>query len=145
MRILLQKVSQARVSVDNQVIGSIQDGYVLFVGVLKGDTATQADWLVEKILSLRLFSTADGQNKATILEEGGSILIISQFTLAAKTDRGTKPDYGEAASGPDAEPLYTYVVQALRTKGVQVETGQFGAFMSVDLTNEGPYTLWFDR
>lgn len=145
MRILLQKVSQARVSVDTQVIGSIQGGYVLFVGVLKGDTATQADWLVEKILSLRLYPTVDGENKATILEQGGGILVISQFTLAAKTDRGTKPDYGEAAPGPDAEPLYAYFVEALRTKGVRVETGQFGAFMSVDLTNEGPYTLWFDR
>ncbi|UPA22324.1 D-tyrosyl-tRNA(Tyr) deacylase [Candidatus Peribacteria bacterium] len=145
MRLLLQKVSKARVIVDKETIGSIQDGYVLFLGVLHGDTAAQADWLADKVLSLRLYATEEGDNKQTILEHGGSILLVSQFTLAAQTDRGTKPDYGYAAPGPVAEPLYLHFAEALRSRGILVETGRFGAFMSVELTNEGPYTLWLDR
>ncbi len=146
MRLLLQKVSMASVSVDRQVVGSIEEGYLLFLGVQRGDTTEKADWLVRKILSLRLFSADAGDHSATIMDHKGQILVVSQFTLAARMDRGTKPDFTDALPGPDAKPIYEYFVEQLRQAGVEkVATGQFGAFMQVSLMNEGPYTLWLDR
>lgn len=146
MRLLLQKVIQASVTVDNQLIGSIGEGYLLFLGVQKGDTTQKADWLVHKILSMRLFSVSEGETMQNILEKGAEILVVSQFTLAARIDHGTKPDFTDAASGSEAEPFYEYFISCLRAAGVsRVATGQFGALMSVELINNGPYTLWLDR
>jgi D-tyrosyl-tRNA(Tyr) deacylase len=146
MRLLLQKVTNASVTVDDQIIGSIGEGYLVFLCIQKGDAVSAVDWLIEKVLHLRLYATAEGENKATLLEKGGEILLVSQFTLAARMDRGTKPDFTDAAAGPEAKPLYEYAIDACRRAGVKkVETGIFGASMLVQLTNDGPYTLWLER
>lgn len=141
MRLLLQRVTEASVTVDKETVGSIKEGYLIFLGVLKGDTEAQARWLADKIVSLKLFD----DNKTDILQKGGSILVVSQFTLGASITNGTKPDYGKAAPASDAKPLYEAFVRMLREKGITVETGVFGAMMDVSLVNSGPYTLWLDR
>ncbi|HVW66341.1 MAG TPA: D-aminoacyl-tRNA deacylase [Candidatus Peribacteraceae bacterium] len=141
MRLLLQRVTQASVSVDEKVVGAIDEGYLVFLGVVKGDGEAQAVWLAEKIIKLKLFE----ENSMDIVQKGGSILVVSQFTLAAQIESGTKPDFSKAAAGPAARPLYELFVQTLRDRGIAVETGVFGAMMQVSLTNSGPFTLCFDR
>lgn len=143
MRVVLQKVASASVSVDGLVIGAIQQGYLLFVGVLKGDTEVQVDALVRKIVALRLFDGIDGKiNDRSILDVSGSVLVVSQFTLAGRTEKGNRPDYTNAETPERASTLYTLFIRALQSYGVtQVEHGQFGAHMQVSLTNDGPVTL----
>lgn len=155
MRIVLQKVSSASVSVDGKMIGAIEAGYVLFVGVLKGDTAEQADRLAEKIVKLRLFDGEIGAaeeltptrkiNDRSLLDVHGGALVISQFTLAGETKKGNRPDYTAAESPAEANELYERFIETLRRAGVEkVETGSFGAHMDVSLVNDGPVTLLLD-
>lgn len=141
MRLLLQRVASASVTVDGNRVRSIGEGYLVFLGVMKGDGKEQARWLAEKILKLKLFD----DNTADILQKSGSILVVSQFTLGAHIGSGTKPDFGQAAAAPYAKPLYEFFVSVLRESVLTVETGIFGAMMQVSLTNSGPYTLWLDR
>lgn len=147
MRCLLQKVKNASVSVDGSVIGSIDRGYLLFLGVLEGDTEQEALQLAEKIVKLRLFGGPDGTiNDQSLLESGGEVLVVSQFTLAGRTEKGNRPDYTQAARPDVAKPLYERFVSHCRSLGIKkVETGQFGAKMEVSLVNDGPVTLFLEK
>jgi len=147
MRILLQKVKQATVSVDGKQVGEIGPGYLLFLGIFKDDTDVQADWLTEKILGLRLFEGADGKiNDRSIADAKGDVLVVSQFTLAGDVTKGNRPDYTAAAGRAEAERLYEYFIGVLRMKGLaKVASGTFGVHMDVSLVNDGPVTLVIDR
>lgn len=147
VRLLLQKVSEASVSVDDQTVGQIGPGYLLFLGVMEGDTSAQAQLLAEKVTKLRLWTGEDGKiNDRSLLDVGGDVLVISQFTLAGRLEKGNRPDYTQAAAPEEAEKLYEYFVEKLQSLGVaRVETGEFGAMMQVALVNDGPVTLILDR
>jgi D-tyrosyl-tRNA(Tyr) deacylase len=147
MRVLLQKVTKAAVSVDGQTVGAIDAGYLLFLGVLRGDTAAEAQWLAHKITQLRLFPGEDGTiNDRSLLQVNGGALVVSQFTLAGRTEKGNRPDYTQAAPPAEANELYEQFAAALRTAGISpVATGRFGATMEVSLTNDGPVTLLLER
>jgi D-tyrosyl-tRNA(Tyr) deacylase len=145
MRALIQRVSEASVSVDDQVVGSIGPGYVVLVGVTHDDTQQQVDWLANKIAGLRLFEDDAGKMNLSIGEVGGSILLISQFTLYANANKGRRPSFTKAAHPDQAEPLVAQFAESIRTTGIHVETGVFGAMMSVALTNDGPVTLMLER
>lgn len=147
MKLLLQRVSEASVLVDDETIGSISKGYLLFLGVLQGDTSAQAQLLAEKVVKLRLFDGNDGKiNDQSIVDINGEILVVSQFTLAGSTEKGNRPDFTMAAPPDEAKVLYDYFVKKLEELGVQkVETGEFGAYMDVRLANDGPVTLILER
>jgi D-aminoacyl-tRNA deacylase len=147
MRALLQRVTSASVSVGGSVAGSIGQGYLLFLGVMKGDTQSQALALADKISKLRLFDGHDGKiNDRSLIDIAGSALVVSQFTLAGQTDKGNRPDYTGAEAPDMARILYTQFADALREAGVaHVETGVFGADMQVALVNDGPVTLLLER
>jgi D-aminoacyl-tRNA deacylase len=147
MRILLQRISEASVSVDGVEISSVGRGYLLFLGVMEGDGMENAEALSEKIVKLRLFEGEDGKiNDRSILDIGGEILVVSQFTLAGKLEKGNRPDYTKAAPPALAEALYRRFIELLREKGVQkVKEGRFGAHMKVALSNDGPVTLMIER
>ena len=144
MRAVIQRVSHARVTVNGEVTGEIGRGLVVFLGVAKEDTAADAEFLVEKITTLRIFPDTDGKMNVDLASSGGRLLIISQFTLYGDTRRGRRPSFDRAAGAEQARVLYEYFVQAARTRGVSVETGVFQAMMSVELSNEGPVTLICD-
>ncbi len=143
MKIILQKVKSASVKVDSKRVGQIEQGYVLLLGITHTDTQKEANWLVEKILKLRLFAEIGSNTfmEKNILEALRSILVVSQFTLYGDCRKGTRPSFTDAARPEVAEPLYEYFVEELKKKGVQVQTGIFGAHMDVELTNDGPITL----
>ena len=146
VRIVLQRVSQANVSVDGQSVGSIGQGYTLLIGVLQGDTEQQVKAMAQKISSIRLFEGQDGKiNDRSILDVQGSILAVSQFTLAGKVEKGNRPDYTAAMEPAEAKLLYNLFVDELRKQNIPVQTGVFGAAMQVSLVNEGPVTLVLDR
>lgn len=147
MRIILQRVTKGSVTVEGEETGSIGAGYVLLVGIMEGDTAEQGRWLAEKITRLRLFDGEDGKiNDRSVIDIGGNILAISQFTLAADTGKGNRPDYTAAAATQEARMLYEHFIADLRELGVaRVETGRFGAHMMVELSNNGPVTLILER
>lgn len=147
MKLVLQKVTQASVTVDGEVIGQIGKGYLLFLGVLHGDTAAQAELLAEKIVKLRLFDGENGKiNDQSILDTEGEILVVSQFTLAGKFEKGNRPDYTQAEDPKSAKKLYEYFMEKLRQLGVNtVESGEFGAYMDVSLQNDGPVTLLLEK
>ncbi len=147
MRILLQRVQEASVTAEGETVGSIGRGYLLFVGILDGDTDEQGAWLAQKIAKLRLFDGSDGTiNDRSLLDIGGGALVISQFTLAGRTDKGNRPDYTRAAPPEYAKTLYESFVAHLRAQGIgNVDTGRFGAHMQVQLVNDGPVTLLLER
>jgi D-tyrosyl-tRNA(Tyr) deacylase len=147
MRILLQRVMHAAVSVEGETVGSINKGYLLFIGVMDGDREEQAEHLAAKITKLRLFDGPEGKiNDKSILDIGGEILVVSQFTLAGKTEKGNRPDYTGAADPETANVLYEQFIALLIEAGVRnVQSGTFGAHMSVELVNDGPVTLMLER
>lgn len=146
MRVLLQKVANAQVSVAKETVGHIDHGLLLFLGVTEGDTEAEATWLAEKVLKLRLFSDSpDTFMEKNVLEVEGSILVVSQFTLYGDCQKGTKPSFTRAARPDVAEPLYEFFCQVLRERGVSVSPGRFGAHMDVTLTNDGPVTLIIEK
>ena len=144
MRIVLQRVTQASVSVDDNVAGAIKHGLLIFVGVADGDEETQAEALARKVAGLRIFADADGRFNESIQDIGGSALVVSQFTLHADVRKGRRPSFTGAARPEVAEPLIDHFAETLRSQGIPVETGVFGAMMSVELTNDGPFTIVID-
>ncbi|RID85257.1 D-tyrosyl-tRNA(Tyr) deacylase [Peribacillus asahii] len=141
MRVVLQRSKAAKVVVAGETIGEIERGLVLLVGVTHGDTAEDAAYLAEKIVNLRIFEDEDGKMNHSLLDVGGSILSVSQFTLYGDCRKGRRPNFMDAARPEEAEVLYERFNEELRKRGVHTETGQFGAMMDVQLTNDGPVTL----
>ena len=145
MRVLLQRVGQASVEVDRQVVGEIGRGLLLLVGVEPEDSAADIDWLVRKIVNLRVFSDAEGRMNRSVLEDGGEVLAVSQFTLFASCRKGNRPSWSRAAPPELARCCFDQFVAAM-SEALQrpVPTGVFGADMQVALVNDGPVTLWLD-
>jgi D-tyrosyl-tRNA(Tyr) deacylase len=144
MRAVLQRVSEARVSVGEEVLGRIASGSVVLLGVAEGDTDADASWMADQIAGLRVFADPDGKMNLDVGQVGGAVLLISQFTLLADTRRGRRPSFTGAAAPAEGERLYEAVADALRSTGVTVECGRFGAHMAVELTNDGPVTVILD-
>lgn len=147
MKLVLQRVTEAAVDVGPETVGSIGPGYLLLLGVLPGDTEEDARFLARKTASLRLFDGPDGKiNDRSVVDIGGGVLVVSQFTLAGRTEKGNRPDYTGAADRVTAERLYDRFAQMLGEEGVaQVERGRFGAHMRVRLVNDGPVTLLLEK
>jgi D-aminoacyl-tRNA deacylase len=141
MRVILQRSKQASVTVDGSVTGAIDSGYVLLVGITHEDTEEDAKYVAEKIAHMRLFEDAEGKMNHSILEHGGEILSISQFTLYGDTKKGRRPSFVSAARPETAEPLWLAFNRELEKKGLAVQTGVFGAMMDVELINDGPVTI----
>jgi D-tyrosyl-tRNA(Tyr) deacylase len=144
MRIVVQRVSRARVSVAGRVTGEIPQGVVVLLGVGKGDTPAGAAYLAEKTAQLRIFNDPKGKMNLSLLETGGAALVVSQFTLYGDVRRGRRPGFDRAAPPAEAEQLYQEYVRCLRALGVRVETGVFQAHMEVELANDGPVTILVD-
>lgn len=141
MKVVLQRSKKASVTVDGEVTGSIESGYVLLVGVTHEDTQKDVDYVAGKVAQLRLFEDEDGKMNRSILENGGDILSISQFTLYGDVKKGRRPSFIQAARPETAEPIWEAFNDALRSHGLNVETGVFGAMMDVELINDGPVTI----
>lgn len=141
MRVILQRVSDARVAVAGQPVGDIRRGWLALVGVAPTDTAKDVTWMAEKVAHLRCFPDADGKMNLSVLDITGGVLLVSNFTLYADCKKGRRPSFLGAARPEVAEPLVAELANALRALGVPVATGQFGADMQVSLTNDGPVTL----
>lgn len=144
MRVIIQRTGPARVEVNQQVIGKIQYGMLVLLGVGIDDEQNDADWLTQKITSLRIFKDSEGKMNQSILESGGSVLVVSQFTLYASTKKGTRPGFTGSADPEKANTLYEYFIDKLRLSGITVESGCFGANMQVHLMNDGPVTIMID-
>ncbi|MEQ3726682.1 MAG: D-aminoacyl-tRNA deacylase [Tateyamaria sp.] len=144
MRALLQRVSEGRVDVAGQTVGQSSAGLLIFVCAMPGDDTGTAESLALKISKLRLFKDEAGKMNLSILQTGGSALVVSQFTLAADTSRGNRPGFSGAAGPAEAETLYLHFAQSLSNLGIETETGTFGADMTVSLINDGPVTIWLD-
>lgn len=141
MRAVIQRVKEARVLVDGQIVGQIAQGLLVFLGVGRKDTIGQADYLVKKIIPLRIFEDAQGKMNLSAAEVGGGFLVVSQFTLYGRCDKGRRPSFDDAADHLKGEALYQYFVKALKAAGAHVETGRFRAMMDVSLVNDGPVTF----
>ncbi len=141
MKILVQKVLNASVNVNQQLVSQIDRGFLLFIGVEKGDTYTQADFLTKKIANLRIFEDENNKMNLSIQDVKGEILVVSQFTLAADLSRGNRPGFESAARPEEAKQLYEYFVEQLQTYNLPVQTGIFQADMKVALVNDGPCTF----
>ncbi len=145
MRVVLQRVSRASVTIDGRTAGAVERGFCLLVGFTPGDTEATVDWMAEKVAGLRLFSDADGKMNLGLDEVGGAVLVVSQFTLYGDTAKGRRPSFVDAARPEQAIPLYQRFVAALRGRGLEVATGEFGAHMMVEIHNDGPVTLILER
>jgi D-aminoacyl-tRNA deacylase len=145
MRVLLQRVSRAEVRIAGLVTGRIGRGFVLLVGFTHQDAEEQLLWMADKTIGLRLFADAEGKMNLGLADVGGALLVVSQFTLYGDVQRGRRPSFIDAARPESAEKLYARFVQLLRERNVEVQTGEFGAMMEVDLVNDGPVTLWLER
>ena len=139
---LLQRVSSARVSINNHIVASIETGLLLFIGIEKDDMQQQADRLLDKILAYRVFPDEDDKMNVSLSDIQGGLLLVPQFTLPADTKKGLRPSFSSAAIPEIGEGLFNYLVACARQKYGNVETGQFGANMQVSLTNDGPVTFW---
>ena len=145
MRALVQRVREASVTVERNVIGAIGAGVLVFVGVTDGDSTDDRDWLVHKVVNLRIFDDDAGVMNKSILDAGGNILAVSQFTLYASTKKGQRPSWSTAARPDIAQPIFNAFVASLSAAlGKAIETGVFGAHMRVALVNDGPVTIWLD-
>jgi len=144
LRIILQRVSEASVAVDGETVASIGRGLLVLIGIAVGDGEAEARRLAQKCAELRIFSDDEGRFNLSLLEIGGEALVVSQFTLLADVRRGRRPSFDEAARPEAAEPLVDAFAEALSAAGVRVQTGRFGARMSVSLVNEGPVTIVVD-
>jgi D-tyrosyl-tRNA(Tyr) deacylase len=144
MRAVVQRVTRAQVSIDNQVVGQIEHGLLVLLGVARDDSRSDADYLAAKIATLRIFDDPDGKMNLSVNDVGGGVLAISQFTLYGDVRRGLRPSWFDAAPPESAEPLYNYFVERTRTEVAKVETGRFGGMMQVELVNDGPVTILLD-
>jgi D-tyrosyl-tRNA(Tyr) deacylase len=145
MRVVAQRVSCASVSVHGAVVGAIDQGLALLVGFTADDGPDQIEWMAEKILGLRVFGDAEGKMNRDVRDVDGAALVVSQFTLYGDARKGRRPSFVTAAPPARAEPLYRGFVEALRKRGLRVETGEFGAVMEVAIVNDGPVTLVLER
>ena len=145
MRVVLQRVSRASVTIDGRTAGAVGRGFCLLVGLTHGDTEATVDWMADKIAGLRLFPDAEGKMNLGLGDVGGGVLVISQFTLYGDTARGRRPSFVDAARPEQAMPLYQRFVAALTARGMEVATGEFGAQMQVEIHNDGPVTLILER
>lgn len=141
MRALVQRVREARVLVDGQIVGQIKTGVVVFLGVRQTDGAPEADWLARKVLQLRIFPDSNGKMNLSVEDIRGELLVVSQFTLYGETRRGNRPSFTEAAAPDRAKELYEYFLELCKRSSLKIETGRFRARMSVELSNDGPVTL----
>jgi len=144
VRALVQRVAEARVSVDGAVLGEIGPGLMILICAMQGDTAAAADTLAAKIAKLRIFRDDAGKMNLSLRDTGGAALVVSQFTLAADTSRGNRPGFSAAAPPDEGERLYLHFAAAMQAQGIAVATGRFGADMQVTLINDGPVTIWLD-
>jgi len=144
MRIVLQRVTRAHVEVGGETVGSIGSGLVLLLGVTHGDTQEDADYLASKVIQLRIFADDEGKMNRSLMDAGGALLVISQFTLYGDCRKGRRPGFDRAAPPDQARALYEYFVQRLKASSVKVETGVFQAEMKVALVNDGPVTFVLD-
>lgn len=146
MRVVIQRVKSSHVVVDGQTIGKIERGLNLLVGIADTDTATELDWMTRKCLDLRLFpADTGGRFDQSVQEIGGELLVISQFTLYGDCRKGRRPSFDRAAAPDQAEALYNLFVEKLRSSGLKVETGKFGAMMQVFIENDGPVTIILEK
>jgi D-tyrosyl-tRNA(Tyr) deacylase len=144
VKVVIQRVTRAEVRVDGEVVGRIGVGLMVLVGVERGDGPDEVDAAAAKVSGLRVFSDAAGKMNRSLEDVGGTVLAVSQFTLAGSISRGRRPSFDRAMAGPEAEPLFERFVAGVRRHGVEVETGVFGALMEVELVNDGPVTLLWD-
>jgi D-tyrosyl-tRNA(Tyr) deacylase len=144
MRILLQRVSEASVKIEGKINGQIDQGLLLLVGICAEDNQDDIDWLIQKIVNMRIFSDENGKMNLSIQDIQGQILVISQFTLHASTRKGNRPSFIEAARPEIAIPLYENFITQLKLSNLNIQTGIFGADMKVSLVNDGPVTIWLD-
>lgn len=145
MKILIQRVSQARVEVNEKIVASIGPGALVFVGITHSDTLSQVTWLANKLVHLRIFEDPQGKLNQSLIDKKGSALIISQFTLYADCSEGRRPSFLQAASPDIANPLYEQFISEVRKNGILTVSGIFGAEMKVSLTNDGPVTIMLER
>lgn len=145
MRVLIQRVSKASVTVDGQIISSIGKGLLILLGVGHDDGEEQVKFLAEKTANLRIFEDGQGKTNLSILDVNGEAIVVSQFTLYANTSKGRRPSFIEAALPDVAEPLVSRFAELLREHGVPTQTGQFGAHMEVEIHNDGPVTIWLEK
>lgn len=145
MRVVIQRVQRARVTVDGEVVGEIGHGLLLLVGIGRGEAEEALRWVADKIINLRIFEDESGKMNRSLREVGGEILAVSQFTLYGDVRKGRRPSFTGAAPPEEAEPLFDRFVQLLRASGVRVATGRFRAHMLVELVNDGPVTLLLER
>ena len=141
MKVLLQRVTRAEVRVDGDVVGSIGPGVLVLLGIERDDTEDRVAWYADKVADLRIFADDEGKMNRSVQEIGGGVLLVSQFTLAARTSKGRRPSYTDAAAPELAEPLYEHFAARLAARGLTVATGRFGAMMDVELVNDGPVTI----
>ena len=144
MKVVIQRVKEAKVEVENKVVGKIEKGFLVFLGITHTDTKEQADYLVKKLCNLRVFTDREGKMNLGLKEVVGELLIVSQFTLYANCKKGRRPSFLDAAKPEISKPLYEYFNKALENAGVHTETGIFGAMMKVSLINDGPTTIILD-
>jgi D-tyrosyl-tRNA(Tyr) deacylase len=145
MRVVLQRVSSASVTVEGAVVGAIGHGFLLFVGFTAGDGEEHIGWMADKVAGLRVFPDDEGRMNLDLHDVGGAALVVSQFTLYADAQKGRRPSFVAAAPPEQAEPLFDRLASALRERGIPTETGKFGALMDVALVNAGPVTLTLER
>lgn len=144
MKALLQRVTQAKVEVDNKIVGEIGPGFLIFLGVSQNDTEQDIDYLVNKIINLRVFADSNEKFNLSVKDIKGSLLIISQFTLFADTKKGNRPGFTMAAPPSLAEELYNTFIEKCKVTGLNIQTGRFAAHMQISLTNDGPVTIMLD-
>ncbi|MFA5073084.1 MAG: D-aminoacyl-tRNA deacylase [Nitrospirota bacterium] len=144
MKALLQRVSNAQVEAEGKIVGSIQNGLLVFLCVVKNDSFSDIDYLVKKILALRIFEDTQGTMNCSVTDVQGALLVVSQFTLSASTRKGNRPSFSAAEATDQAKVLYERFIKDLRNSGIPVQEGIFGASMAVSLVNEGPVTIMLD-
>lgn len=145
MKAVIQRVTSASVTVEGHIVGQIEAGIMVLLGVEKGDTEAGADWLAEKIAGLRIFSDQEGKMNRSVMDIAGALLVVSQFTLAGNCSKGRRPSFDTAAPPDEGQRLYEYFVDAVRRSGLPVQTGIFQADMQVALVNDGPVTFILER
>lgn len=145
MRVLLQRVSRAEVRIDGRIAGRIERGLLVLVGFTHADSPDALDWMADKIVGLRIFPDDEDKMNRSVVDVGGSVLVVSQFTLYGDAVKGRRPSFVDAARPETAIPLYEKFVSLVRARGVTTQTGEFGASMQVELVNDGPVTIWLER